>query len=212
MFNRDNNRVLFISPHTDDAEFGCGATITRLIEEGHEIYCIAFSAAEESVPDNLPKDINRKDMLRAMRILGVDSDHVFILNYPVRNFPSSRQPILEDLIKFNSEIKPSTDFVPSTFDTHQDHQIVSQEGFRAFKKTSILGYELPWNNLNFTTDCFISLEERNVEKKISSLQCYFSQIGRDYINPDFIRSMLRTRGGQMGKTYAEAFQVIRIDY
>jgi N-acetylglucosamine malate deacetylase 1 len=29
-------KVLFISPHPDDVEIGCGATVVRLVEEGHQ--------------------------------------------------------------------------------------------------------------------------------------------------------------------------------
>ena len=31
-------RVLFLSPHIDDAELGTGGTIARFIEEGREVY------------------------------------------------------------------------------------------------------------------------------------------------------------------------------
>ena len=117
---------------------------------------------------------------------------------------------MEDLVEINRKITPSIVFLPSTFDTHQDHQVVSQEGFRAFKKVTILGYELPWNNLTFTTNCFIPLQEEHVNKKLNSLQCYISQMGRDYISKDFLKSVMRTRGGQMGKKYAEAFELIRL--
>ena len=34
MGKRLNNRVLVLAPHTDDGEFGCGATISRFVEEG----------------------------------------------------------------------------------------------------------------------------------------------------------------------------------
>ena len=49
--------VLALSPHTDDAEFGAGGTLARWIEEGKEIFYVAFSIAEKSVPDGFPKNI-----------------------------------------------------------------------------------------------------------------------------------------------------------
>ena len=36
-------KILFLSPHTDDAELGCGGTIARLAEERNEIYVAVFS-------------------------------------------------------------------------------------------------------------------------------------------------------------------------
>ena len=37
--------------------------------------------------------------------------------------------------------------MPSLNDIHQDHATIAQEGLRAFKGCTILGYELIWNNL-----------------------------------------------------------------
>ncbi len=202
-------RVLVLAPHTDDAEFGCGGTIARLVESGVRICCVAFSAAEESVPPGLPKDVLRTEMRKAMAALGVSESSLEILSYPVRHFPQHRQDILEDLVRFGRETNPDLVLVPSTHDTHQDHSVIAEEGFRAFKRTTILGYEVPWNNLTFVTNCFVSLDVRHVEKKLLALKCYYSQLGRDYIDEDFIRSLLRTRGGQMGGMYAEAFEVVR---
>jgi len=201
--------VLVLAPHTDDAEFACGGTISRFIESGVRVHCVAFSAAEESVPAGLPKDVLRAEMVKAMAVLGVGESSLEILTYPVRHFPQHRQSILEDLVRLARSRNPDLVLLPSTHDTHQDHKVISEEGFRAFKRTTILGYEVPWNNLTFVTNCFVSLEPRHAEKKLAALKCYYSQLGRDYIDEDFIRSLLRTRGGQMGGRYAEAFEVVR---
>jgi N-acetylglucosamine malate deacetylase 1 len=210
MILNKNKRILVLAPHTDDAEFGCGATMAKFSEEKYEIFCIAFSAAEESIPPDLPKDINRISMLKSMDSLCIQSSNIHILNYPVRHFPEQRQEILEELVKFNKEINPEIVFLPSTFDTHQDHQVVSHEGFRAFKRSSILGYELPWNNITFTTNCFIQISENHLEKKQNSLEFYISQLNRSYVNKSFIESWAITRGGQIGFQYAEAFEIIRM--
>ena len=50
------DRVLILSPHTDDAELGCGGYITKLISENKTLLWVVFSTAEESLPDNLPPD------------------------------------------------------------------------------------------------------------------------------------------------------------
>ncbi len=202
-------RVLVLAPHTDDAEFGCGGTIARLTEAGVSVHCVAFSAAEESVPQGLPRDILRSEMPRAMAELGVVETSLEILGYAVRRFPQYRQEILEDLVLRARQINPDLVLLPSAHDTHQDHQVIAEEGFRAFKRTSILGYEVPWNNLTFVTSCFVALEQRHAERKLSALKCYYSQLGRDYVDEDFIRSLLRTRGGQVGAHFAEAFEVVR---
>lgn len=48
-------RILALSPHMDDTEFGCGATLRRLAAEGNEIFQVAFSrnagARSAGIPD-----------------------------------------------------------------------------------------------------------------------------------------------------------------
>ena len=37
-------KVLILAPHTDDGELACGATISRMLRHGVEIYYVAFSS------------------------------------------------------------------------------------------------------------------------------------------------------------------------
>jgi len=201
--------VLVLAPHTDDDELGAGGTISLLLENNVKVYYIAFSTAKESVPPGMPNDILKTEVKNATRSLGIKEENLIILDYQVRKLNYSRQEILEDLVKLRSEVKFDLILMPSLNDIHQDHITVSQEGLRAFKGTSILGYELIWNNLTFNTTCFIRLEERHLLNKIEALKSYESQKKRDYVSPDFIRSLARTRGVQIGAEYAEAFEVIR---
>ena len=69
---------------------------------------------------------------------------------------------------------------------------------------------MPWNNLTFDTSCFSILDKKHLETKIDALTEYNSQKNRPYFNEDFIRSLAITRGTQIGSTYAEAFEVIRM--
>jgi len=204
-----SDRVLILAPHTDDGEFGCGGSIAHFVEEKKEIYYVAFSSAEKSVPEGMPKDILKKEVKKATKRLGIPHENLILFEYPVREFPLHRQKILENLVKLEKDIKPNIIFLPSFNDTHQDHLTVAQEGFRAFKKSSLLGYEIPWNNLTFNTNAFVFLEERDLQKKIEALKCYKSQLDKAYASEDFIRSLARTRGTQIGTKYAEVFEVIR---
>lgn len=203
-------RVLILAPHTDDGEFGCGGTIVKQIENGAEIFYAAFSCAEESVPEGLPKDILEKEVKQATNVLGILPERLKIYKYPVRKLNYHRQDILENMVQLNREIKPDLVFTPSIHDVHQDHYTIAQEAMRAFKFTSILGYELPWNNYVFETTCFVHLEEQHILKKIESVKCYGSQIGRKYSNEEYIKGLALTRGVQIGGRFAETFEVIRL--
>ena len=113
------------------------------------------------------------------------------------------------MMELKKRINPDIIFVPSMRDIHQDHSTVAQEAIRAFKTKTIYGYELIWNNIDFRTNAFIVLEQRHIDQKINALSAYHTQAGKDYMDPDFIRSLARVRGTQIGEVYAEAFELVR---
>ncbi len=204
-----NNRVLVLAPHTDDGELGCGGTISRMVEEGREVYYAAFSTAAESVPPPFPPDILEKEVREGTKVLGIPPANLLVYKYKVRHLPHLRQEILEELVRMKREIDPTTVFLPSAQDLHQDHQTIHIEGLRAFKTVTVLGYELPWNNLSFDYRHFCILTRAHVQTKIAALRCYQSQQHRPYTQEEFIWSWARTRGGQIMVEYAEAFDVLR---
>lgn len=201
--------VYVLAPHTDDGELGAGGTISKLVEAGANVYYFAFSTAEQSVPEGFPKNILKKEVIEATSKLGIKKENVIIYNYEVRKLNYVRQEILESLIKHRQDLKPDLVLMPSLNDIHQDHSTIAQEGLRAFKNTTILGYELIWNNLTFNTTSFIKLDKKHVQMKCDALKEYKSQGVRDYMSEEFIFSLAKTRGVQIGTQYAESFEVIR---
>lgn len=205
------NTILVLGPHTDDGELGCGGTIAKFLRLSKQVHYAAFSIAEESVPDGLPKDVLLHEIRAAADAFGLPQEQLHVFRYPVRNFPQYRQEILEDLVKLRTQIKPDLVLLPARSDVHQDHQTISAEGIRAFKYTRILGYELPWNQLETVNNVSVILQPEDVEAKIQAIRCYKSQVaaGRHYTDPEFIRGMARLRGVQVAADFAEAFEGIR---
>lgn len=200
--------VLVLAPHTDDGELGAGGTIARLIEEGAKVSYAAFSTAENSLPSGLAPDTLVREVKVATCRLGIEPDALHVFGYRVRELEYVRQAVLDQMIELR---KRNFDLIllPSPNDIHQDHEVVSREGLRAFKHATILGYELIWNNLSFNTACFIRLQERHLEKKCHALKAYVSQEDKPYMTRDFITSLAKTRGVQIGAQYAESFEVLR---
>ena len=201
--------VLVLAPHTDDGELGCGGFIARLLEEGSNVYYAAFSTAQESVPEGFDKDILKTEVRAATKVLGIAPEHLLVYNFQVRKLNYVRQEILEVLITLRKKVHFDLILMPSLNDLHQDHKTIAEEGLRAFKQTNILCYELIWNNLSFNTQCFVKLEQRHILQKAKALQEYKSQAKRDYMSEEFIFSLARTRGVQIGCSFAEAFEVVR---
>ena len=205
----DSKRILIIAPHTDDGEFGCGGSIAKFIDEGDEVYYVAFSTAEKSVPPGMPKNILEVEVKEATKRLGIAPDNLIIYKFEVRKLNYVRQDILGELVKIKKALEPHLVFSPTLNDLHQDHFTVAAECTRAFKQVSILGYEIPWNNITFNAQAFIKLTGQYVDRKIEALKAYESQKHRYYATENFIRSLATTRGVQIGAEYAEAFEVIR---
>ncbi|MCD4732384.1 MAG: PIG-L family deacetylase [Bacteroidales bacterium] len=204
--------IFIFSPHTDDAELGCGGTISKLIENGKEILWIVFSAAEDSLPKELPSDSLAKEFINVIKYLNLDERNFEIFNFKVRKLNEIRQEILEILVKIRNEFKPDLVIGPSLHDFHQDHSVVAHEMIRAFKtKCSIICYELPWNHIQFDTQFFVKLSSNQLKIKINILDFYKSQqlLSRHYFSKDFIKGLAAARGAQVGSKHAEAFEVIR---
>ncbi len=203
-------RVLVLAPHTDDGEFGCGGTMARLVEAGVDIRYVAFSIATKSLPEGFPPDTLAREVREATAEIGIPPDALFVHDFEVRTFPEHRQAILELLIGLWEDWRPDAVLQPSVGDIHQDHQVVAAEGLRAFKRTTVLGYEIPWNTLNFNYQAYVELERRHVERKVAALGRYESQQHRNYANPEYIWNLARTRGINVGREFAEAFEVYRV--
>lgn len=190
----DFKRILCLSPHPDDGLLGAGGTISRFKEEGKDVIYVIFSWAEQG--------FDWKEIERA-------TPGAIILNYKVREFPRYRQEILEEMIKLRKQVNPDMVFVPSSFDTHQDHQVIHQEGVRAFRNYTLLGYEESWNNIRFSSRCFVPLKGKHIKDKVNTARIYETQKNKIYMDTDLIEARARDRGTYIRTKYAEAYEVIR---
>jgi N-acetylglucosamine malate deacetylase 1 len=204
------SRILVLAPHTDDGELGCGAAIAKFCSEGKEVYYAAFSPCIQSLPEGLPADTLINECKKATAVLGIPVANILFFDFEVRKFPGQRQAILEELVKLQKNIQPDLVFLPASSDIHQDHEVIHREGKKAFKHSSVLGYELPWNQTRFTSDTFIRLSKNELDKKVTALREYKSQAQRNYMQADFIYSLAKVRGVQAGIELAEALEVIRL--
>src|SRR2546430_1939700 len=195
-------RALILAPHTDDGELGCGGTTARLVEAGCDVRYVAFSIATKSLPPGFPPDTLAREVREATAELGIPEKCLTVHDFEVRTFPERRQDILELLIELWDEWQPDAVLQPSVHDIHQDHQVVAAEGLRAFKRTTILGYEIPWNNFNFDYQAYVALEKPHLERKVAALEKYESQQHRKYANAEYIWNVARTHGINVGREYA----------
>src|SRR2546425_7618607 len=184
--------------------------MVRLVEAGVDVRYVAFSIATKSLPDGFPPDTLAREVKEATNELGIPAESLTVHDFEVRTFPERRQDILELLIGLWEEWKPDAVFQPSLHDVHQDHQVIAAEGLRAFKRTTVLGYEIPWNNFDFAYQAYVSLEKSHLERKVAALAKYASQRHRRYSDSEYIRNVARTHGINVNREYAEVFEVYRV--
>lgn len=196
------NKYLFLGAHPDDIELGAGATIAKSIAHGATCSVGIFSTFKDIQPDLI------EESLSALKILGVNQENIKFFDFPVRNFPEYRQQILQTIID-NYSGDFDTIFVPSAPDIHQDHEVIFKEALRAFKFSSILGYELPWNIFNDKKTVYNKITQEHLDLKISALERFGSQKERYYMAPSDSYAVAAFRGLQINSKYAEAFELYR---
>ena len=193
--------VLAISPHADDVELGCGATLTRLLQQGAKITSLVFS-----YPPKVELAIIKEEHNQAMHMLGI-KDVIVINGDPQRLQPEF---VRNAMYQLNKQSDFDLVLIPNSKDTHQSHEVVHREAKRVFKHTTLLGYELPWNSFGFDNDCYFEVDEDNLFYKLAAIKCYQSQMARPFFGSPVASELARLRGSQINKPLAECFEVIRI--
>lgn len=192
--------ILALGAHLDDVESGAGATLAKMADRGDKITYVGYSWCDN-------KELS-SECQRAIQILGFSDLNIY--NYQVRRFNEARQEILDNMISLRDKINPDIVFTHSSYDTHQDHKVIYQESFRAFKGVTLLGYDMPWNCLESYLTCPSEITQDHLNRKLSAIQQYESQKDRPYSDPEFIKGLARVRGVQFKVQFAEAFETIKI--
>jgi LmbE family N-acetylglucosaminyl deacetylase len=145
-----------------------------------------------------------------MRVLGVPENRVVLGQFETRRFPQARQEILEYLIQINRSFKPEIVFVHTKADIHQDHGTLTEESLRAFRGTSVLGFDVIRSSYGFFPNFLVEVSEKDVQTKIEALAQYTTYQNRYYFNADITRSTLIRNGAICERPYAEGFDILRI--
>ena len=193
-------KILALSPHTDDAELGCGASMARWIDAGNDVIVYALSAGSKET------GAIRNEFWEAMETLNIGEDWR-LGSFVARQFPMQRQEILQRLIDVYSDW-PDLVIGPSLYDRHQDHQVVSAEMIRAFPYCSSLADEAKRSS-DQVLDYYVKIERAHLNRKIAAIQCYKSQVVRSYMDADYLTSLASVRGNECGSEFAEAFEAVR---
>jgi LmbE family N-acetylglucosaminyl deacetylase len=196
---------MFLGAHPDDIELGCGALLANIGGRA-DIVCVTLSDNQDN-PELADLVDEHK---RSMEVLGVPAGSVLLGEFETRNFARDRQQILEYLYQLNREHRPDIVFVHTLADIHQDHGVVTQEALRAFRGTSVLGFDVLRSSHGFFPHFLVEVSQDDVERKLKALAEYKTYGQRYYFDPAVVRATLVRHGALAERPYAEGFDILRI--
>lgn len=198
-------KVCVIGAHPDDIELGAGALIARLTKQT-EVVCVTLS---ENVANPKLRGL-REQHYRSMGVLGVSRENTIVASFQSRRFSQDRQDILQYLFDLAHDRKPDLVLTHSQADIHQDHQVTTGEVLRAFRGTTVLGYEIIRSSDRFCPAFLVEVTEDEVRTKIRALAEYDTYADKYYFKPEIIRAGLIRNGALVERQYAEGFEALRI--
>jgi LmbE family N-acetylglucosaminyl deacetylase len=215
-------RVLVLSPHTDDAELGCGATVAKHVLNGDIVKWVTFSPCRESLPEEW-REPNKLCWEQDDAMFALDIDDWIILDYPVRYFRECEGEIRHLIWRLVSEcFRPDIIYTPWRGSLHQDHEVVSRctEQVTRHRNIRVLGYYVCDDGIGFAPRYFEELDDENMKElrmmpnpvmaKLAALECYQSQRElRTWWNQGVFRATLKYWAPCTTAKYAEAFEIIR---
>ena len=195
-------KVLAVGPHPDDIEIGCGGTLIKYAQKGHDVSLLVITKGEMGGKGTTRYD----EQLKAAEIIGAKD--VFWGDFVDTELLDKGNKIIHTVERFIDTIKPDFIFVNFLDDTHQDHRAVNRAVLSATRYVkNVLFYEVPTTN-NFIPNVFVDIGSV-LDKKVEALKAHASQITKTNIEDltiiDIARSSAYFRGVQGRIALAEGF-------
>lgn len=200
--------IVCLGAHADDIEIGCGATILKWLERYPrlQVTWVVWSAA----------GVRRDEALQSAQafLASATSPRIVIEDFPDTLFPSQWALIKQRMAQLAREVSADVVLTHRLEDRHQDHRVISELTWNAFRNQLVLEYEIP----KFEGDLgqpnyYVAVTPDQVERKLSLLQSQFpTQAGKDWFDEDTFRGLLRIRGLECRSPsrMAEAFHARKI--
>lgn len=216
-------RVLVLSAHVDDAEFGCGGTIYRHLEHGDNVQWHTMVGNGYEVPQAWPKDTLAQEFVQSMKTIGIDGVgdwrlHLFKLNQLDTTRPEEgdskgpRDVVFEIWRDFN----PDVAYVPWRGSRHQDHRALADYSYQVSwgRNTDIRAYAVANDMIGFIPTVFSPLVQDEHDVKMDALDCYLSQkVLRSWFTREladaFMRSYVPFVNLKPRPQYVEAFEQVK---
>lgn len=202
-FEHEPTEILCLGAHSDDIEIGCGGTILRLVGSfpGLKIAWAVLSAEGQRAEEARASSARFLD--------GVARADVRVEHFRDGFFPYEGGAIKEWFEEMKHGVSPDLILTHSGRDSHQDHRLVSQLTWNTFRDHTILEYEIPKYDGDFSSpNAYIPLDKETCLRKSGIiLECFSSQNSRHWFDEETFMAVMRLRGVESRSTtgYAEGF-------
>jgi N-acetylglucosamine malate deacetylase 1 len=216
--------ILIVAPHADDETLGCGGTILRAINEGHNVHWLLVTGMSSESGFSLRQIETRKNEIEKVSAMyGFTSIHELNLA-PATLETLPKGDIIGPISSIINKIKPDEIYTVYRNDAHSDHEIVfdavmsSSKSFRQTFIKRILAYEtmsetdfgMKPEDGGFRPNAFIDIS-LYLNKKLDILEQFESEIG-EFPFPrsrKALESLAYVRGVQSNFNAAEAFMLLK---
>jgi LmbE family N-acetylglucosaminyl deacetylase len=195
--------ILCLGAHSDDIEIGCGGTLMKLLVErsGLDVHWVVFSAdGVRAAEANASADAI---------LASAASKRIVLHSFPDTCFPFVGMEIKERFRQLQSEVSPDLIFTHRLEDRHQDHRLLAELTWNAFRNQLILEYEIPKYEGDLgAPNFFVPLDEQLCQRKCNHVVQHFpSQQQKPWFTADTFRSLMRIRGVESNAPggFAEGF-------
>ena len=197
-------RILVVGAHPDDIELGCGGTLAKFVDSGHEVHALVMTHG--STGGDEPTRVAEANA--GSQFLGLTS--LTVMDFPDSLLPECGKKMIEAIETLLLRLNPDIVLTHSAHDRHQDHHAVHLATVRAARAhPAVLGYESPSATDEFTPQFYVDIDQY-VDAKAHSVRIHHSQRDRPYVSAEQVKALALVRGRQGTVKHAEAFETVRI--
>lgn len=196
--------VLCLGAHADDIEIGCGGALLDLLDRQPgkiDVHWVVLSG----------DDVRREEARRAAEAFLAQAGARTVVTQTFRDsyFPFVGGEIKQFIAELRDQVSPDLIFTHRREDLHQDHRLVAELTWCAFRDHLILEYEIPKYEGDLgRPNLFVPLDEAVCRGKIELLlEAFPTQRSRPWFTADTFWALLRLRGLECNSPsrYAEGF-------
>lgn len=224
-----SERVMVISPHPDDVDFGCSGTIARWSRMGADITYVICTSGDKGTDSPMETEsiieIREREQLAAAEIVGVKKVVFLRLrDGELENTPEFRKILVRVLRQHRPDVVLSMDPANVSFEnvyvSHSDHRATALAAFDAIYPAArnrnffpeLLEEGLLPHTVNriyfFGTadpNTWIDISE-TIETKIEALRAHKSQVAEFEDIGAWVKERFGQFGNAKGVAYAEIFR------